>query len=65
MSEAKGGQTTASARTAGSPVDDYYVDCCNEECGWTGLRSETVHPKHCVEEQLCPVCTEVTEPHEF
>ena len=44
------------------PGPTYYVDCCNAECGWTGLNTETVHPKHHPLDQMCPHCNEVTEP---
>ena len=42
--------------------EDYLVECCNEDCGWEGCMSETVHPKHDATQQLCPECHEVTEP---
>lgn len=42
--------------------EDYLVECCNEDCGWGGLKSETVSPKHDATRQLCPECHEVTEP---
>ena len=42
--------------------EDYTVDCCNEDCGWTGLKSETVHHKHDTAMLLCPECHETTEP---
>ena len=32
---------------------------CNG-CDWVGIASETVHPKHVAEEQLCPLCNETT-----
>jgi len=46
-------------------VEDHYVDCCNSDCGWTGLYSETVQMKHGFPSGLCPECHEVTEPKEF
>ncbi len=42
--------------------NDYYVDCCNEDCGWSGPKSETVHPKHVPDLLLCPECHEVVGP---
>lgn len=42
--------------------EDFLTQCNNEECGWEGLASETVHPKHDPETQLCPKCHETTEP---
>jgi hypothetical protein len=45
--------------------DDYMVDCCNDECGWQGLKSRCLRWKHDTGEIFCPECHEVCEPHEF
>jgi hypothetical protein len=42
------------------PQDVYYVDCCNEECGWRGLTSDCKMLGDIG--QLCPECGETTEP---
>jgi len=44
------------------PFEDYVADCGNPECGWKGLASECVTPKHQLDEVLCPMCHDVTEP---
>lgn len=44
--------------------ETFRVDCCNEECGWTGLSNNCVTPKHDPEKLLCPECSEVVEPIE-
>ena len=44
------------------PFEDYVADCCNADCGWKGLASECVTPKHDTNEILCPKCHEITEP---
>ncbi len=45
---------------------DYKVECCNEECGWTGKRSQTVVFKHDKGKEniplFCPECHEICEP---
>ncbi len=41
---------------------DYAVDCNNPDCGWTGMASRCVTPKHVPEELLCPECHETVEP---
>lgn len=47
-------------------VDNYYVDCTNPECGWSGLMSETVATGgDNNEEDSCPKCYSIVEPHEF
>jgi hypothetical protein len=43
-------------------IEDHIVDCCNPDCGWTGLHSQTVQMKHGFPNGLCPECHEVTEP---
>jgi len=37
------------------------VSCCNAECQWSGLLSQTVHPTHQPTYALCPECGEVVE----
>jgi hypothetical protein len=44
------------------PPEDCQVDCCSDECGWTGLSSQCVTFKHWPGEILCPECREVVEP---
>ena len=41
--------------------DKYIVDCCNEECGWTGYSTDCVTFKH-GDSLLCPECYDVVEP---
>lgn len=38
------------------------VECCNDECGWEGLESEAVHPKHDPDFFCCPECHERVYP---
>ena len=49
--------------------DDYMVECCHEDCGWTGLKSETVVRKHDAGKEnvplFCPECHDVCEPVEY
>jgi hypothetical protein len=45
--------------------DDYYVDCCNAECEWHGLKSQALRWKHDTGDIMCPNCHEVCEPTEF
>jgi len=42
--------------------DDYEVDCCNGDCGWSGPKSQCLRWKHDTGDLLCPECGEVTEP---
>lgn len=42
--------------------DNYLVDCCNEDCGWSGLSGDCSVQPHSPEELLCPECHEVVEP---
>jgi hypothetical protein len=37
------------------------MECINSDCGWTGPRSETVHPKHDKTMLCCPECHEIVE----
>jgi len=41
--------------------DDVMVYCCNAACRWSGVVSQTVHPKHQPTYWLCPECGEVVE----
>jgi len=43
-------------------AEDFMVDCCNENCAWSGLSSACVTPKHEPHHLLCPECYEVVEP---
>jgi hypothetical protein len=43
--------------------DDYCVECANEECGWSGLLSETKNDS--VSEGACPECGSLVEPVQF
>lgn len=49
--------------------NDYMVECCNEGCGWTGLKSKTVVFKRDKGKPnvplFCPECHEVCEPIDF
>lgn len=42
--------------------DDYYVDCTNPECGWSGLQSQTVQVGGDNAEDSCPKCHFIAEP---
>jgi len=42
------------------PAEPTY-ECINEECGWVGLKGETVRPKHDADSLRCPECHEVVE----
>lgn len=50
---------------SGAAVDDYIVDCDNDECGWSGKKTDTTPRAHPGVVYLCPRCGEATEPHEF
>lgn len=41
----------------------YYVECCNDECGWEGMNNQCVTFKH-GGKLLCPECHEVVEPRQ-
>ncbi len=34
------------------------VECMSDECGWVGLMSDCLHPKHDPDNLLCPKCHE-------
>ncbi|NTW87800.1 MAG: hypothetical protein HGB26_01450 [Desulfobulbaceae bacterium] len=40
----------------------YRVDCCNEECRWTGYNTDCSVQPHSPDNLLCPECHENTEP---
>ena len=40
-------------------MEDCYVECLNDECGWKGVISECVYE---IDEFLCPLCNEPVEP---
>lgn len=44
-------------------IEDYIVNCCNPDCGWTGLYSQCLQMKYGFPKGLCPECHEVTEPN--
>ena len=37
------------------------AECCNADCGWTGLLSECLRWKHDTGVRFCPECHEVVE----
>ena len=39
--------------------------CIHLECGWFGLASETVHPKHAPKDLCCPDCHDTVETKEY
>jgi hypothetical protein len=43
--------------------DNYYVECVNEACGWSGLLSETKNDTF--NEGACPECGSLVEPVQF
>jgi hypothetical protein len=43
-------------------IGDYRVDCCNENCSWSGLASQCLRWKHDTGDMFCPECHEVVEP---
>ena len=52
------GYPTANSSPRPAPI---RRECNNDECGWVGPESETVHPKHDSSTLLCPKCHETTE----
>jgi len=43
-------------------INAYRVDCCNENCGWSGMSCDCSCQPHTPDELLCPECHEVVEP---
>lgn len=43
-------------------VNSYRVDCCNDDCGWSGMSADCSCQPHSPNELLCPECREVVEP---
>lgn len=42
-------------------IEDYYMDCRNSGCEWSGLYSQGVESKDS-DNLLCPACGGITEP---
>jgi len=43
-------------------IEKYRVDCCNEDCSWSGYSADCVCFKHDKDKLFCPECHEVVEP---